>query len=464
MRSLFTRAVLAGVVTTSSACASSRPATLDDLDRSLVAAPPRRSAPDPDPAALERAVAGAATLDAITALALVRNPELLVERARVEELLERVPAAARRPDPELKYEQWGVPLVRPYALGEADTIMVGVRQAFPAPGSLPAQERGAAFAAEAALYTLRGRQLDVVLQVERAYLEHAQVVREIAIHREHARLAHDLIELTRSSAVSGGATQQDVLRVAVDLQSLHRDIARLEQRERSAIALLNALMGRAPASPLAPIAPAAAAEVTQSVDELQALAAHRRPELRAAERAVAREQASADQARAAATWPSVMVGLDYMYMPMMHEQHAYGAMVSINLPWLSSGRRAEVRAAERAVETGRRGAEAAAVAVRYEIEDAYARYQAARARHAIARGDLVPAALQSYEAAQGGFVRGRGSAVALLDARRVLLEVRIDEAREQFALQAAIADLERAVGGEVSITATAPPTHGGGHE
>ena len=43
-----------------------------------------------------------------------------------------------------------------------------------------------------------------------------------------------------------------------------------------------------------------------------------------------------------------MVGVDYMYMPFMHEQHAYGAMISINLPWLNASRREEVEAAEHA--------------------------------------------------------------------------------------------------------------------
>ena len=55
-------------------------------------------------------------------------------------------AAARRRDCpilELKYEQWGVPLARPYALDEANTLMLGVRQTFPAWGSLDARGRAA---------------------------------------------------------------------------------------------------------------------------------------------------------------------------------------------------------------------------------------------------------------------------------------------------------------------------------
>src|SRR5678816_3105779 len=55
----------------------------------------------------------------------------------------RSEAASRLPDLEAKYEQWGVPLSRPFALDRADTLMFGLRQTFPAWGSLEARGRAA---------------------------------------------------------------------------------------------------------------------------------------------------------------------------------------------------------------------------------------------------------------------------------------------------------------------------------
>ena len=52
--------------------------------------------------------------------------------------------ASRLPDLEAKYEQWGVPLAHPYALDEANMLMLGVRQTFPAWGTLDARGRAAA--------------------------------------------------------------------------------------------------------------------------------------------------------------------------------------------------------------------------------------------------------------------------------------------------------------------------------
>jgi cobalt-zinc-cadmium efflux system outer membrane protein len=460
---VLTRAVMAGVLATSlHGCAYPRRIDLEELDRSLGPAPGPRDR-TVDATAIDQVVSETGTLAAMIQLALARNAELVAERARVEELLARVPAAAGRPDPELKYEQWGVPLVRPYALNEADTVMIGVRQAFPAPGVLDAQQRAAAADAEVALYALRARQLDVARQLERAYLEYWLVDREVRIHREHVELAQHVVEVTRSRFRAGAATEQEVVRVGVELIALHRDIARLEQRKHSVIALLNALMGRSPSTVLTPAPPAGPAEVLRSITELQTLATEHRPEVLAAARGVERGRASTDAARAAATWPSFMVGVDYMYMPFMEERHAYGGMVSMSLPWLNSKHRDEVHAAERAVTAERRGVEAAAVTVRYEVEDAFARYQAARATYHITKNDLAPAARQSFESAQTGFAVGRGNALAVLEALRVLLDVRLDEVRDLFALSGAIADLKRAVGIDVT-NAERTPAQGASHE
>jgi cobalt-zinc-cadmium efflux system outer membrane protein len=450
MSRLVTPALAAGVLAASvTACAHARPSEVDARDRGRPAPGPARRR-IPEPAALEHAVATTGALAAMVELALAGNRELLAERARVEARRARVSSSARRPDLELKYEQWGVPLVRPYALDEADTVMIGLRQSFPAPGVLAARQSGAAADAGRSGHDLRARELDVTRQVERAYLEYWLAEGELRTHREHIELAQQVIELTRSRFRAGGGSEQDVLRVGVEVTALHRDLARVEQRKRSAVALLNALMGRSPLAPLTPAPPGKLTELAVPLPALQRQAAQHRPELRGAEAGVGRGQAELDEARASARWPSLMVGLDYMYMPFMHEQHAYGAMVSINLPWLSARRREEVEAAEHALTAERRSVEAVAVVIGYEVEDAFARYQAARQTYLLTRGELVPSARQSFEAARAGFAVGRVDGLAVLAAFRLLLDVRLDELRDHFALSTALADLERAVGADLA--------------
>ncbi len=408
-------------------------------------------------AADEASLATTVRLDVVLRLALARNADLLEEEARVGERLARIPPSGRLPDLELKYEQWGVPLARPYALGDADTLMLGVRQTFPARGTLAARERSAESEADVALFALRARQLDVVRQVVRTYAALFLADREYQIHLEHVQLTERILELLRSSFRTGTATEQDVLRVAVELKGLHRELARIAQRKRSASALLNATIARDANAPLGAVADLQPTELEVELPALEAMVQSGRAEVVAAGHRVKRAQADVDLANSSARWPTVMAGIDYWFMPTLDERHGYGAMISINLPWLNAKRREDVTVAKRGVTADRRALEAVRIAVRYEVDDAFARYTAARTTYLLTRDELLPTALQSFGAAQAGFAAGRGNALGLVDAMRSLLQLQLEEVRELVDLKVAIADLERAIGIDLEETAIAPP-------
>ncbi len=172
-----------------------------------------------------------------------------------------------------------------------------------------------------------------------------------------------------------------------------------------------------------------------------------RPELGAAARAVRRSEALLEGTRRSAQFPNVMVGLDYWYMPMgVETHHAYGAMVGINLPWLSGRRRDEVREGEQTVQAEQHALESTRNAVRYELRDAAARLESARQSFTIIDQDLLAQAKRSLEATQAAYATGHGDAVGLLDALRSYLQVRIERVRALAELASSQADLERAAG------------------
>src|SRR5262245_18258898 len=97
-------------------CASARRidyATFVASDEALPAAP--QASAGKTTSEVEAALAREASLPTILLIALARNPDTLELRARVHAAVDRVPTAGRLPDLQLKYEQWGVPLKRPYA-------------------------------------------------------------------------------------------------------------------------------------------------------------------------------------------------------------------------------------------------------------------------------------------------------------------------------------------------------------
>jgi len=414
----------------------------------------RADAPAPSPSSARPALsvsddaelARSARLETIVRIALDRNRDLAESQARARAAEARSGAASRLPDLEAKYEQWGVPLSRPYALDEAQTLMVGVRQTFPAWGALDARGRAAAEEAGSARDVSRARRQEVAAQVRRTFATYYKADQELRLHLEHAGLTSRVLELAKLNQRTGHGSLQDVLRLEVELTRLHTDVARIEREHRSSRALLNALMDRPLDAPLGPpedLSVIAKGEVASLEKNLDA----NRPEVDAATRAVRRSEAILDETRRSAQFPNVMVGLDYWYLPTFADfHHAYGAMVAINLPWLSKRRREEQRSAEQSVQAEKDALESTRNAVRYELRDAASRLESARQSFTIIDQDLLAQAKRSLDATQAAYAAGGSDTIALLDALRSYLQVRIERVRALAELASSQADLERAAG------------------
>lgn len=402
----------------------------------------RGAVPPADEAELGRS----ARLQTILRVALDRNRDLAENRARARAAEARSQGASKLPDLEAKYEQWGVSLSRPYGLDQANTLMLGVRQTFPAWGSLEARGRAAAEDAASAKDGSRTRRQEVAAQVRRTYASYYGADQELRLHLEHVGLTSRVLELARLNQRTGQGSLQDVLRLELELTRLHTDVARIERQQRSSRALLNALMDRSPDALLGPPEDLSVTPATDITGLEQGIDTHR-PEVVAATHGVRRSEALLDGARRSARFPNIMVGLDYWYMPTIPDfHHAYGAMVGINLPWLSGRHRDEEREAEETVEADRHALESTKNVVRYELRDAAARVDSARQSFTIIDQDLLGQARRSLEATQAAYASGQGDAVAMLDALRSYLQVRIERVRALTELASSQTDLERAAG------------------
>lgn len=321
--------------------------------------------------------------------------------------------------------------------------MVGLSQTLPAPGTRAARARAAEQETAGARAQSSTRRRELRAQVRRAFAEYYRADRELALHREHLELTARLVELARGSYRAGRRAQQDVLRLGLEQSRFHRDLAHIEQERISAQAQLNALMNRPADAPLAApeeIAPAAEPAPTSGEPESG------RGELAAARAELARSEAALELARKEGRWPSLTLGADYMYMPGMGDRHGFGVMVALNLPWLSGARADATQAAEQTVFAERQALESTRNQLRFEVHDARARFAAARASLQIIDGDLLPLARRNFETAEATFGAGQGDAMALVDALRSFLDMRLDRVRSLVHLESAAADLERALG------------------
>jgi len=404
--------------------------------------------PDGAGAADEAGLASEARLAPILRLARSRNPEILVSRERTLAARARAGAEARLPDTELKYEQWQVPLTAPLSLNRAGMLMLGLRQTFPALGTRAARGRMADEEAAVLDQSVRARERDIVAEVRRAYGQYWRAELEYRVHQEHVALLSHIVDMSRGHYQTGHGSQQDLLRLTVELSQLHNDVANLEQERESSRALLNMLMGRPPEAPLGP-----PPEDAIRIDAPRAAGApgdldQRRPEIASAARMVRRSEAALDLAQRASRWPSVTVGADYWYLPQS-ESSAYGAMVMIDLPWINPRHRDDITEAEHTLVAERDAMEAQRNQARFEMRDALVRLAAAAQAVRIIDGDLLPLARRSFESAQAAYEAGQGSSLALLDAMRSYLQVRLERTRALARLDASRADYDRAAGADV---------------
>ncbi|HEU5074651.1 MAG TPA: TolC family protein [Polyangiaceae bacterium] len=416
--------------------------------------PAHRSDPD------ERQLEGQATLDTILRVALARNPELVEAEQLARAERELAPSLARLPDPEFEYQLWAQPLSRPYALDEAQMHMFGLSQTLPAPGTLDARTEAATARANVAAESRRAREQALIARVRRAYAEYYRAEREYQIHLEHAKLAHGTVEMTHAAYQGGRGTQQDVLRASVAITRLHSEVTNVEAQRRTARGLLNVLMARPLDAPLGPPAPLDPASVQVRIDDLAQLGVEQRPELAAAKSAVAARASEVEGARAAGRWPSFMVGVQYMFMPMEEEAHNYGVTLSMSLPWLNARYGEELRAAEARASAEQSALASTRDAARYELFEASERLKGARQNFDIIERTLLPQAQQSFESAQAAYRGGSADSIALFDALGSLLDVRIERERALVRMDTALADIERALGGSIPPVQTRGGPHG----
>ncbi len=400
------------------------------------------SAPVTGAAAPAPAPANTVRMADILREALEKNPSLRSVRLKQEASGHRASAAGGIADLEFKHEWWAVPIKKPLSLDKADTLMFGLRQAFPAWGARDARRKTAEASAAMSGEMVRDMTLDIAMQVRSAFADYYRAWREREVHEQHIELMQSLIAVARANYSAGRIRQEDVLALSSELSRTHGELIMIRQELRSMKARINALRGLPPDTELG------TPELTNvpQADKQSAASPENRPSVEAARRAVVMAEAMQEEARSESLYPMVMVGADYWYMPMAMERHTYGTMISMSLPWLNSKNREMQHASESELAAERLNLETAELEARRDAENAKAEVDAATESLEVVTTNLLPETRQRLEATRSSFSSGTSDALRLLDALRAWLEIQIERDRAAARLEMARADLDRATG------------------
>ena len=421
--------------------------------------------------------AGGQELTALLLEADSANPEIAGAARLAEAASARVPGAGALPDPMLGVGLMNVPVTRP-GLGNDMMTMAQLRVAaeIPWPGKLGLREDVARLQADgAALDAERVRQR-VRADVRTAYYRVYFVDRALDVTARNELLLAALTRVTSTKYGVGTAAQPDVLRAQVERTRLSDQLVALHEERVSALARLNALLGRPAAAPLtsatlpepvriaALAAPengstfssAALADLSPStglgsglppVRELQRLALERNPMLQAHVRRVAGQERALALAQRAKL-PDLSVTAGYSHRAGFGD--FFDVMISAPLP-IFAARKQDQGVIEQAATLGEHEARHAAMVNELNAEIASLAAELTRTRTQLLLLDdaILPQARAGLESATASYGVGRVDFLTLLDAQVSVFRHELDYYRLLADFATDLASLELAVGTEV---------------
>jgi len=196
--------------------------------------------------------------------------------------------------------------------------------------------------------------------------------------------------------------------------------------------------------------------MTASIEDFQRLAIEHHPELKRMR--VQIERAQADLAVTRQEYkPDYSVQAGYLLMP--HMTDAWLAKVAVTwprAPWSRGAIDARVARSNAEVDTANAQLRSMERAVRLSVQDAYIRVRAAERRASLFRTTILPQSRQILDVSRIGYQTDRVEFLAVVDNERTLLGAELDYSRALSDLEQATADLEQAIGIEVTSDMRTP--------
>jgi outer membrane protein TolC len=363
-----------------------------------------------------------ATLAALVAEALSRNPDLRAAEEALRAARERPAQVSALADPALGVtytnDGWSPSLG---AMPDS-SLAVMVSQDLPYPGKRRLRGEIAARAADEVAQQVERLRLGIAASVRRAYygLLQARAITELT--REQADVWEQIEGVARARYSVGQGNQQDVLRTQVERTRVGQGLAEQDSAAAIRLAEINRLLDR-PADTAVPSpgtleeAPAAAG-LAAELERLRSAS----PERAAARAALDRARLALDLARKEYR-PDFAVQGGYMNRGGLDPMWQAG--VSVTLPVRRKRRASAVAEAEALVRGATARAGAVDLQLRLRTQERLAQLEAARKITALYREGIVPQDRMSVEAAIASYQSGRAPFITVLDALTTLYGDRV---------------------------------------
>jgi outer membrane protein, heavy metal efflux system len=375
---------------------------------------------------------------------LARNPELAATRKQWEAATNRIAQVRSLDDPILSLQLWNVP--QPFNIARTENHIFGLSQNLPFPGKLGLKGEVASRSAGITEQAIHAKERELVTRLKQSYYDLFLMQKTLSIHHEQVELLRQFFEIANMKFRAGKGSQADVLKAQVELSLLQQQLPVLEQRRKTAAAMLNTLLDRDPSSPLGLAQEPSPLPIERSLDDLHSLALNDRPELKAAELDVQRSE----QSRALAQrqyYPDFNVAVQRFQNFQAND--GFGAYVAMSIPfafWTKPKYDAGVQEAAAALSVAQAQQHTLENMTRFQVNDFLAKFRATDQVATLYRTTILPQAQQSLESARVGYRVGKGSFLDLIDAQRTWRGFQHEYFKAIVDRQNRLAELEQVVG------------------
>lgn len=392
--------------------------------------------------------ASSATITLPQALELAErdNPEAAAARLRWEAARKEALQAATLDKPRLDFERMYAPAGGSMISG-AQEKNIAVTQEVPFPTTLYFRRGRAAQDALIAEQGYRAKLREVRAMTSAAYSDLFLSYKSAELFNENVEIMRRFSKIAEARYAAGHASQLDALKAQVELTRMLNRTLEVERERQVAEAALDALLNRDAQTPFPAPADPRPAALTAKLEDLEAAAIARRPELRGAFLGAERARTSLSLARSEFL-PDFM--LQYRWRKDTMRGNSNDAVLGLSLPlwfWKPAAMAAQARAEMDAADADLR---AATVATSSEVKAAFIRAQTAGRLAEVYRTSLLPQAQEALSVAEAGYQANAAGFLDLLDAQRSLLDSRLEYYRYASESQRQLAELERLVGQEIS--------------
>jgi len=391
---------------------------------------------------------------------LDRNPRLARLAAEASAAAQRAPQVKALPDPTASLTWF---LMSPQTRVGPLQATINISQTLPWFGTLGLEEQAAMLDAAASRARVEAARLEVVTEARNAYLELQFLDAESRLARSDRATLEHYSELALARYASGVGLDQAVIKLQAEITRTDSRLLGIATRRAGVVAQLNALRDRPQTTPVVVADPIAQRSVRLDPESLRLRSLAGRPEMAAA--TAESEAASVRVERSKKAYsPNLMVGLRYgfvgrredeagrLFPPEGNGDDDLALTAGVSVPVWRSKLRAGVEEGTARQLAAEEAVREAATAIDGELGELLHRIPLLEDQVDLYDTVLIVQARQSLFSAESAYAAGTAGALDLLDAERVLLQVRVAAARARTDLEIAYARLEGVVAGPLGVT------------